>query len=236
MNTFYDKAAAKKSIERLAEHMGKMDSVCVKETGFPECHKAVMKEDPKNQREVTFTVLGMLQDMELPPLKRSKISPSNVGYARQQVSIVGLGADSFNKAMEKIMKVAFKVELAFDDSDVTAWMPQPEIDDIGAPLQASCRYFTTAKDAPANQVMDFSKHVDPSGVLSRMLTKGIFHCVDNEVSYLNLEGDSLTNKNPSGFRVGDNDELGLSVVAFKGARDSKAVIKLAMRSLVFLDG
>ncbi|KAJ7244814.1 hypothetical protein C8J57DRAFT_1524609 [Mycena rebaudengoi] len=89
---------------------------------------------------------------------------------------------------------------------------------------------------PTNQVVDFTKQVDPAGVLSRMLSKGVYHCIDNEVLYLNLEGDKLINKNLSGLRVGDIVELGLSVIAFKGPRDGKAVIKLVMRSLVFLDG
>ncbi|KAJ7280961.1 hypothetical protein C8J57DRAFT_1464295 [Mycena rebaudengoi] len=232
MDTFYDKSAAKKSIEHLAEYMAQhqltlkedycvgpahlieTDNVCVKETGFPSSDKAVMKEDVMDQREITLTVVGVLQEMNLPAMKKA----NNVAYARQQATIVGLGAESFDKAVEQIAKIAYEVELAFEDSDAT------------------CRYFTTGKEPPMNQVVDFTKHVDPAGVLSRMLSKGVYHCIDNEVLYLDLEGDKLINKNPSGFRVGDIVELGLSVIAFKGPRDGKAVIKLVMRSLVFLDG
>ncbi|KAJ7268332.1 hypothetical protein C8J57DRAFT_1228046 [Mycena rebaudengoi] len=182
-----------------------------------------------------ITMEGVLQEMNLPPMKKAKISASNVAYARQQATIVGLGAESFDKAVEQIAKIAYEVELAFEDSDVLAWTAQDASVD-GTHLQATCCYFTTGKEPPTNQVVDFTKHVVPAGVLSRMLSKGMYHCIDNEVLYLDLEGDKLINKNPSGFQVGDIVELGLSVIAFKGPRDGKAVIKLVVPSLVFLDG
>jgi 2-hydroxychromene-2-carboxylate isomerase len=120
--------------------------------------------------------------------KRNRISASNVAYARQQATIVGLGAESFDKAVEQIAKIAYEVELAFEDSDVLAWTAQDAGVD-GTHLQATCRYFTTGKEPPTNQVVDFTKHVVPAGVLSRMLSKGVYHCIDNEVLYLDLEGD-----------------------------------------------
>ncbi|KAJ7218936.1 hypothetical protein C8J57DRAFT_1254637 [Mycena rebaudengoi] len=41
---------------------------------------------------------------------------------------------------------------------------------------------------------------------------------------------------PSAFRIGDIVELGFSVVASKGSQESRAVMKLVMRFLIFLDG
>ncbi|KAJ7280695.1 hypothetical protein C8J57DRAFT_1563682 [Mycena rebaudengoi] len=153
-----------------------------------------------------------------------------------QASIVGLGTDQFTKALENILQVAIEVELAFDSNDVTSWTPAPISDELGDSIQASARYFTLAKDAPAKQVVEFNSHVDPSGVLGGMLSKGIFHCADNDVKYMNLDAGKLSLKNPSGFREGDIVEMGFNVVALKPQRDAKAVVKLVMKSLIFLDG
>ncbi|KAJ7240691.1 hypothetical protein C8J57DRAFT_1527361 [Mycena rebaudengoi] len=138
--------------------------------------------------------------------------------------------------MQKVMQVAVEVQLAFDDDYVLPWSPSAGSAELGDIFQTSCRFFTMTKDAPLDQINDFNKHVDPANVLSNTLAKGIYHCHDNEVQYMDLEGDRLVPKNPSGFRIGDIVELGFSVVAFKGNNDSKAVVKLVMRSLTFLDG
>jgi hypothetical protein len=56
-------------------------------------------------------------------------------------------------------------------------------------LDASCRYLTIGKDVLQDEIIDFHANVNPSGVLSLMLGKGVFHCIDNDVEYMNLEGD-----------------------------------------------
>ncbi|KAJ7244109.1 hypothetical protein C8J57DRAFT_1525380 [Mycena rebaudengoi] len=173
-----------------------------------------------------ITVEGVLQEMNLPPMKKAKISASNVAYARQQATIVGLGAESFDKAVEQIAKIAYEVELAFEDSDVLAWTAQDAGVD-GTHLQATCRYFTTGKEPPMNQVVDFTKHVVPAGVLSRMLSKGVYHCIDNEVLYLDLGGDKLINKNPSGFRVGDSGTGSIIFLDGTHTRDAKIAQRIA---------
>jgi hypothetical protein len=61
-----------------------------------------------------------------------------------------------------------------------------------------------------------------------------FYCITGIVRILTL--NRLVSKNPSGFREGDIVEIGFSVVAFKGNRDSKGFVCLVMNSLVFLDG
>ncbi|KAJ7252012.1 hypothetical protein C8J57DRAFT_1520336 [Mycena rebaudengoi] len=177
------------------------------EIGFPKAHKAVIKDEAGTARELTSTVVGMLQDMDLPPVRRGRVTSRNIPFVRQQASIVGLGTDQFTKALENILQVAIEVELAFDSNDVTSWTPAPISDELGDSIQASARYFTLAKDAPAKQVVEFNSHVDP-----------------------------LSLKNPSGFREGDIVEMGFNVVVFKPQRDAKAVVKLVMKSLIFLDG
>ncbi|KAJ7227654.1 hypothetical protein C8J57DRAFT_1534919 [Mycena rebaudengoi] len=232
MNSFYDINAAKKSIDRLAAymaieqlalkkdycigpaHMVDINNVTAKEVGFPKFHKAVMKDHTGDAREITFTVVGMLLDMELPPVKRGKLNTRNIPFFRQHATIAGLGTDKFVQAIQKVMQVAVEVELAFDDDHVLPWSPSAGTVELGDIFQTS------------------------SNVLSNTLAKGISHCRDNEVKYMDLdsEGDRLVPKNPSGFRIGDIVELGFSVVAFKDNNDSKAVVKLVMRSLTFLDG
>ncbi|KAJ7247244.1 hypothetical protein C8J57DRAFT_1674002 [Mycena rebaudengoi] len=254
MNPYYNIEAAKKSIETLADYMEKeqfnlkkvfcvgpasrvdIGKVSTEEIGFPKAHKAVIKDEAGTARELTFTVVGMLQDMDLPPVRHGRVTSRNIPFVRRQASIVGLGTDQFTKALENILPVAIEVELAFDSNDVTSWTPAPISDELGDSIQASARYFTLAKDAPEKQVVEFNSHLDPSGVLGGMLSKGIFHCADNDVKYMNLDGGKLSLKNPSGFREGDIVEMGFNVVAFKPQRDAKAVVKLVMKSLIFLDG
>jgi hypothetical protein len=116
------------------------------------------------------------------------VTSRNIPFVRQQASIVGLGTDQFTKGLENILQVAIEAELAFDSNDVTSWTPAPISDELGDSIQASARYFTLAKDAPAKQVVEFNSHVDPSGVLGGMLSKRIFHCAENDVKYMNLDG------------------------------------------------
>ncbi|KAJ7244516.1 hypothetical protein C8J57DRAFT_1005453, partial [Mycena rebaudengoi] len=130
-------------------------------------------------------------------------------------------------------------ELAFKDNDIESWTPSGGADELGDTLQTSGRFFILSKEALTSQIVAFDKHVDPARVLTNTLAKGIFHCVDNEVSYMNMEGGRYVAfyfSNPSAFRIGDIVELGFSVVAFKGNQEARAVVKLVMRSLIFLDG
>ncbi|KAJ7232388.1 hypothetical protein C8J57DRAFT_1533111 [Mycena rebaudengoi] len=217
-------------------HMVDIDNITAKELGFPKAQKATMKDCAGDPREITFTVIGMLLDMDIPPVKRGRLNTRNIPFFRQHATIVGLGTEKFEKAMDKIAQVAVEVELAFEDNNVEPWTPSGGADELGDTLQTSCRLFTLSKEAPTSQIVAFDKHVDPAGVLTNTLAKGRFYCVDNEVSYMNMEGGRLVPKNPSAFRIGDIVELGFSVVAFKGSQEARAVVKLVMRSLIFLDG
>ncbi|KAJ7251670.1 hypothetical protein C8J57DRAFT_1238498 [Mycena rebaudengoi] len=235
MNSFYDQTAAtlKKDYCVGPAHMVDIDNITAKELGFLKAQKATMKDCAGDPREITFTVVGMLLDMDIPP---NRLNTRNIPFFLQHATIVGLGTEKFEKAMDKIAQVAVEVELAFEDNNVEPWTPSGGADELGDTLQTSCRFFTLSKEAPTVQIVVFDKHVDPAGVLTNTLAKGIFHCVDNEVSYMNMEGGRLVPKNPSAFRIGDIVELGFSVVAFKGSQEARAVVKLVMRSLIFLDG
>jgi hypothetical protein len=43
-------------------------------------------------------------------------------------------------------------------------------------------------------------------------------------------------KDPTGFRVGDIVEVGVTLVGFKGPKEEKSVVKMILRSIIFLDG
>ncbi|KAJ6612079.1 hypothetical protein B0H10DRAFT_2282930 [Mycena sp. CBHHK59/15] len=209
MNPFYDKVAAKATIEKYADYMStnqlalkkdcctgpadkvQVDSITVKQTGFPLAHKAVQKDATLKRREIHFTVVGMLSDKEIPPVKRGSITTKNMYYARQQAVIVGLDTPTFNKAIEKITEVACLVELAFESDEVVPWaLSETNSDEDGIPLEAFCRYYTIARDAPPYvERVDFNPKTDPTGTLSTILGKGVYHCQDNEVDYLNISGD-----------------------------------------------
>jgi hypothetical protein len=52
------------------------------------------------------------------------------------------------------MQVAVEVELAFDDDHVLPWSPSAGTVELGDIFQTSCRFFTMAKDAPLDQIID----------------------------------------------------------------------------------
>ncbi|KAJ7247550.1 hypothetical protein C8J57DRAFT_1240875 [Mycena rebaudengoi] len=249
MNPYYNIEATKKSIERLADYMEKeqfnlkkvfcvgpasrveIGKVSTEEIGFPKAHRAVIKDEAGTARELTLTVVGMLQDMDLPPVKRGRcrVTSRNIPFVRQQASIVGLGTDQFTKALENILQVAIEVELAFDSDDVTSWTPAPISDELGDSIQASARYFTLAKQQ-RTPLQNRS-----SNLTATSIRQGFWEeCCLKEYSIAPTMMLSL--KNPSGFREGDIVEMGFNVVAFKPQRDAKAVVKLVMKSLIFLDG
>ncbi|KAJ7207753.1 hypothetical protein C8J57DRAFT_1258042 [Mycena rebaudengoi] len=160
MNSFYDINAAKKSIDRLAAYMATeqlalkkdycigpahmINNVTAKEVGFPKFHKAVMKDHTGDAREITFTVVGMLLDMELLPVKRGKLNTRNIPFFRQHATIAGLGTEKFAQAMQKVMQVGVEVELAFNDDHILPWSPSAGTAELGDIFQTSCRFFTMA--------------------------------------------------------------------------------------------
>ncbi|KAJ7261559.1 hypothetical protein C8J57DRAFT_1634617 [Mycena rebaudengoi] len=255
MNANYDLEAAKAGIQLWAEYMAthqehlknagnigpahqmQIAHIAAKRAGFPVCHKAVYKSEGSSGQEIELTVVGLLVDKELPPVKKNKLTRNNLLFARQQVSLVGLNTVAFDEAIKRLMLVAYEIEREFDSGDIVPFAPSPAKDEqYGMPIDAACRYYTLAREAPAEQIVDFNPKTDTSRALTAMLGQGVFHCVDNDVAYMDLVNDRLVYKDPAGFRPGDIVELGVSVVAFKGHRDAKSVVKLVMRSLVYLDG
>lgn len=109
----------------------------------------------------------------------------NIRTAKQSAVLVGCGDETFNKGLEMLQEVAYKVSLSFGEGSVTPWIPEQGGD--GPTVDASCRYFTTGSKIPDNAKVAFGRKVDPAGVLTRMLSKEIAHCIDNEVNYLDLK-------------------------------------------------
>ncbi|KAJ7246726.1 hypothetical protein C8J57DRAFT_1241364 [Mycena rebaudengoi] len=87
MNSFYDQTAA-----------NLIDNITAKELGFLKAQKATMKDCAGDPREIAFTVVGMLLDMDIPPVKRGRLNTRNIPFFRQHATIVGLGTEKFEKA------------------------------------------------------------------------------------------------------------------------------------------
>ncbi|KAJ7260788.1 hypothetical protein C8J57DRAFT_1233029 [Mycena rebaudengoi] len=114
MNSFYDQTAAtlKKDYCVGPAHMvdvsiqtgqvdlkcQQIDNITAKELGFLKAQKATMKDCAGDPREITFTVVGMLLDMDIPLVKRGRLNTRNIPFFRQHATIVGLGTEKFEKA------------------------------------------------------------------------------------------------------------------------------------------
>ncbi|KAJ7753464.1 hypothetical protein B0H16DRAFT_1459363 [Mycena metata] len=133
------------------------------------------------------------------------------------------------------------MSLNFREGSLTPWVADSGTD--GDVISASGRYFSMGRNIPKEARVPFNKKVDPANVQTKLLSKDLVHCRDNEVHYVQgKDNDKLLltlihmvlNKNP-GFRIGDVVELGVCVTTFK-LGDAKHMTKLVLRYMAFLDG
>ncbi|KAJ7434439.1 hypothetical protein B0H11DRAFT_1938646 [Mycena galericulata] len=167
-----------------------------------------------HRQEAILTIVGALNERELPPVKKHDISEHRLKYARQYAKVAGYDSDTFAKALLNIQDVAYKFVTTAPAGQMEPWMPEMASDDFGKCL-----------------VRTFPR-------------KTGFHLPDTSIqlgyweSYLELKNDKPVVKDPASFRIGDIVELGFALIAYRTAQKEGApryICKLVMRTLTLLD-
>ncbi|KAJ7435614.1 hypothetical protein B0H11DRAFT_2257069 [Mycena galericulata] len=197
----------------------KSHKITLKEIMGGSVTKLMLPGSDNHREEAVFTVVGVLKEYDLPPVKRSEISEHRVKYARQH-------------------DLTYQIVTSFPEGRAESWLPNAISDDYGSSISSNCRYFTVGHNIPDENRIPFAKYVDPAGVLNRFIKEHVAHCMDNDVSYLELKDDKPVIKDPAGFRAGDVVELGFAIVAYRMIQKDapeKYVCRLVMRTLTLLD-
>ncbi|KAJ7483126.1 hypothetical protein B0H11DRAFT_1914865 [Mycena galericulata] len=216
----------------------KSHKITLKEIMGGSVTKLMLPGSDNHREEAVFTVVGVLKEYDLPPVKRSEISEHRVKYARQHVTIVGYSSERFSTAISYIQDLTYQIVTSFPEGRAESWLPNAISDDYGSSISSNCRYFTVGRNIPDENRIPFAKYVDPAGVLNRFIKEHVAHCMDNDVSYLELKDDKPVIKDPAGFRAGDVVELGFAIVAYRMIQKDapeKYVCRLVMRTLTLLD-
>ncbi|KAF8134064.1 hypothetical protein K438DRAFT_1787361 [Mycena galopus ATCC 62051] len=164
-----------------------------------------------NNSEAVFTLVGVLTEKQLPPVKRSDINPSELQYARQHASIAGLSSAHFTQAISNLEEISFEMHRAFAEGH----------------------------HVPASAKTTFDERTDPHGILGAYLSDKVSHCFDNDVAYLALVDEIYVNKAPASFRIGDIVEMGFAFSAWRLPKNNvgpKYTSRLVLRTLTYLDG
>lgn len=109
---------------------------------------------------------------------------------RQSISLSGLGSKSFDSAIENIQDIHHIFGRTFAAGCLEPWIPN---DFEGSQtIDAANRYFTPRLQATQDQIIPFSRLVDPNSILTAAMGRdGTFtHTIDNEVDYYELVIDN----------------------------------------------
>ncbi|KAF7371846.1 hypothetical protein MVEN_00041400 [Mycena venus] len=195
--------------------------------------KAMLPIQDNRHQEAILTVVGVLTDFELPPIKKSDISALHVKFARQHVAIAGYDNTQFQCSIEMIQEIVYTLTTSMPEGQIIPWVPDPVTEVYGPSVAANCRYFTVGNDIREESRIEFGRFVDPSGVLGRYIKDDVTHCMDNSVAYLGFRKTSeWTNDNQTMFNAAQ------SVVAYRThIKDNTPhyICKLVTRSLTLLD-
>ncbi|KAJ7734347.1 hypothetical protein DFH07DRAFT_780341 [Mycena maculata] len=205
MDSFYDNIAAKKCVEMWA---GIMESLSGQNGNTPAASVDLTKISVKKREdgqfakimlpgedhriEGLFSIVGVLKDFELPPVKKDSIHGNRVHFARQHTSITGYDLPGFKDVMSNIQEMMYKMSLKFEADQMLPWVCDPCDGTHGQVISSNSRYFTIGRHIPESARCPFDKRVDPAGVLAKLETDTIVHCHDNDVAYLQLKDTRLS--------------------------------------------
>jgi hypothetical protein len=105
-------------------------------------------------------------------------------HLRQSVQLVGLGTDTFQRAIESIVHIHTMFSRQFKDGVLETWQPS-----AFGPAQAidmSNHYFSSRRQNTQVSSIPFHEHVDPNGYLSELAGADLVHCDENQVQYYEL--------------------------------------------------
>ncbi|EAU81024.2 hypothetical protein CC1G_10143 [Coprinopsis cinerea okayama7 len=247
----YDKSeAAAKLQEIIAEsdtgensrvhqlHVDKVKSASVKRISRPECWKLyeIVNDDPT---EIVFRIQGIIQSKELPPVGRNANRSTRARkYLRQQVTLFGFEAPSFQAFVDSMEAMYFKYGDAIAEGSLELW--NPPTDDKGIGFDLVNRYFTHISHSGGEPAIPFHESVDPCDVLKQMGGGVYIHTQDNHVDYIERISTGSANAyqyriiSPATFKVGDIVECALVARCYPTGNDT-VKLSLTLKALVLID-
>ncbi|TFK59912.1 hypothetical protein BDN72DRAFT_780099, partial [Pluteus cervinus] len=200
-----------------------------------------IKHGDNNAEEMVFTLRGVIEGKELPPIfTEPKIPRNKYVYLQQSVTLTGLGTPMFEKSVQALAEIATVFNRQFPEGQMIPWHSSPSCLADGQSIVFSNRYFTRRKDGPLMKPVPFDQDVDPRGFLSRATNSQIIHTEENKVKYFRREKDTNTEvryhpAEPQTFRVGDIVEIQFGLVVYK-MRTESYILKPMLYSLALIDG
>ncbi|TFK60473.1 hypothetical protein BDN72DRAFT_720916, partial [Pluteus cervinus] len=189
--------------------------------------------------EVIFTLRGVVEAKELPPVTTDpKIPRNKYVYLHQSVTLTGIGTPVFEKSVQALAEIATTFNRQFPEGQMIPWHPLPSCLAGGQSIVFSNRYFTRRKDGPLMKPVAFDQNIDPKGFLSRGIGPHIIHTEENQVKYFRCEKDDEENPRyhpaePQIFRVGDIVEIQFGLVVYK-MRTGSYILKPMLYSLALI--
>jgi hypothetical protein len=112
-----------------------------------------------------------------------------IDFAKQQVTLSGLGSPTFLRAIAATERIYTFFERHFQEGQLDPLDVVKGGGKFGSTIEVSNRYLTPCKDAPDMKAIKPVKGVDPRGVLERVVGEGRFvHGEENSVEYYACRG------------------------------------------------
>ncbi|KAJ7200412.1 hypothetical protein GGX14DRAFT_400754 [Mycena pura] len=194
----------------------------------------------RGRSEATMTLVGILGDKDLPPVRREQARANKAHLLRRQsANVYGFDYGTFEQAVQNIAHIDYKfiTFVCHRGQDAGCSVREAE-DDKGRPINFRTQYFTVGRHANPDHRVPFEKAVDPHNVLKDLESNTIVHSGDNDVIYLEYKDDRHRVKDPASFRTGDVVEVGFAMVAYRNflaETGEHYKCYLVMRSLTLLD-
>ena len=105
----------------------------------------------------------------------------------QSITVTGLGCSTFKDATSTLKEIRLIAEREFKNGMLEKWSPGT-YHGFSA-LTFSNRYFRTVKEGDHHEEVEFSKDVNPVGILQRLAKNDLVHTEENVVQYFKSNTD-----------------------------------------------
>ncbi|TFK59336.1 hypothetical protein BDN72DRAFT_905949 [Pluteus cervinus] len=200
----------------------------------------LVKKTGAEKEEVVFTIQGVIEGKELPPVFEDlKIARNKAFFLHQSLMLSGLGTTTFEESLSALTKIWTVFGRQFPEGRLMPWQAGVSAFGGAGTLTLSNRYFTKKSEAGQMQGVPFPSNVDPKKILTKMLNPSLIHTAENNVQYVIRHSDlgrnfQYTPADPQHFRIGDIVEVQFSVVVYK-MRTDYYVFKPMLYSIALLD-
>ncbi|KAJ7049094.1 hypothetical protein C8F01DRAFT_1266023 [Mycena amicta] len=202
-------------------------------------YKAMTVHASGVQLEGIFTLVGVLGEKLLPPMRWDSILASKPANLSQRLTLYGMDSDAFERGIDFINTIDFHLAEKITAPVKTFLSSSSDSTGRGKSLDIDTRFFTRdRKPIPVELQRAFSPLVDPVGALKSLQTPTLAHCVDNVVHYLAMKEGRVIQHDPAVFVQGDIVEVGFAIHAFRAHSSETGpyyLAKLVMRSVMLLD-